>query len=272
VWWRRFAVQDYVVTGLFGAAALTVELALELPEETDWTEPFPVIDEPFRDWLVLSTREGRERADKLSDYFWYSAAAYPVIDSFVAPLVRGAPFDMVWQLEMMNLEAYLLSTVLTRLPHRVLGRARPNIIGCKDDPEYDEQCGSRGQLASFPGGHTSIAMTGAGLACAHHIHADLYGNETADAIACGTVTAAASMVPFFRQQADRHWISDNIAGILIGFPIGYGIPTLFYYHPFWRGEPKRTAQGWKRSSTAPRVAVVPTFWDETWGVSALGTF
>ncbi|MFW5740004.1 MAG: hypothetical protein ACOC1F_06525 [Myxococcota bacterium] len=46
-----------------------------------------------------------------------------------------------------------------------VGRARPSILECAEDPDYDGACdvNSTGRTASFYSGHTSMAFTSAGL-------------------------------------------------------------------------------------------------------------
>src|SRR5690606_15741661 len=119
-----------------------------------------------------------------------------------------------------------VASLVTRIPHKLPGRKRPNAVGCESDPDYDEQCGEPAQNQSFFGGHTALSMTGAGLACAHHMHADLYGGGVADSVACGGAITIASAVMFMRQRADRHWMTDNLVGAAVGLSVGYGLPTL----------------------------------------------
>jgi membrane-associated phospholipid phosphatase len=61
------------------------------------------------------------------------------------------------------------------------------------------------------------------------LHAALYGSPLADSLACaGTITLAAS-TGTLRVLGDRHYASDVAVGAIIGFAVGYGVPTLFHY-------------------------------------------
>ena len=61
------------------------------------------------------------------------------------------------------------------------------------------------------------------------MHAALYANSVADALACaGTITLAAS-TGTLRVLGDRHYASDVVVGAVVGFAVGYGVPTLFHY-------------------------------------------
>ncbi len=228
-----------------GAAALTqglyyvVEYTQEGPERADWKSAL-FLDRPVRDAIVAKTRKRREAADRASDYLWYTSIVYPFLSATIVPLVRGSDWRPPVMMNLINMQAFVATGLIVRMPHKWIGRMRPNYYGCKEEgDEYDAQCGSKSQRVSFPSGHTQVAMTGAGLTCAHHIHGALLGNPIADAAACGAGVAAASAVGYLRMRADRHWLSDTIVGAGIGFAIGYGIPTLFYYHPFWESDEKR---------------------------------
>lgn len=229
---RRFGLWDYIGTVAILSTYYVVEFALDGPRGARWTAPIPVVDQPFRDWIVLDSRHAREKADRISDYFWYASIAYPVVAPMLVALGPRVRSDerlrLIYRVQLLNVQAFSVASLITRLPHKLLGRARPNVIGCESDPEYDAQCGTKGQYVSFFGGHTAISMTGAGLACAHHRHAKLFGG-VADDWACGAALAGAGVVFVTRLQSDRHWLSDNIIGSAVGLASGYLIPTLLYY-------------------------------------------
>lgn len=270
--WRRFGPWDYAATAAVLSAYYAVEFSLGPPARAQWTKPVPGIDEPSRNFFRLDTRQARERADRASDVFWYTSVAYPVVDSIVTPLVRGADFDLIWQMSMMNVQAFAVTSLLIRIPHKTLGRLRPNDLGCQHDPNYDAQCESlSSRLVSFPGGHLAVSTTGAGLTCAHHLHGDLYGGGAADALACGGALGVAWAVAITRLQADRHWMSDQILGGLLGFGVGYGLPTLLYYHPFWRGGDVRD----RTDARTPRgfaAVLLPMLGPDEYGATATGLF
>jgi membrane-associated phospholipid phosphatase len=269
--WRRFGLWDYVGTAATLGAFYVVEATMSGPTKSDWNEPLP-LDRPFRDFITADTRQARGRADTYSDFFWYASVAYPVAASLVVPPLRGkGGADMSFQLTLMNLEAFAVVSLLTRLPHKTIGRRRPNGIGCDADPEYSEQCGRPAQNVSFFGGHTAVSSTGAGLACAHHLMGHLYGDEAADTVACGAALAAAQAVSVFRMAADKHWLSDNIIGSLVGFSVGFGMPTFLHYKPFWR--PKRAPDA--PPSAAPpavRMTFVPLISPQSAGAALGGAF
>jgi membrane-associated phospholipid phosphatase len=267
---RRFGWWDYLATGWTLGSFYAIESGLGPPQSAPWKGTIPPFEEPVRSLMRAPTREGREQAGELSDYFWYANIAYPVVVAAVVPPIRGARFDMIWQLEMMNLQAYALVSVFVRIPHKLIGRTRPNDRDCQEDPEYDRQCvdPSAGYV-SFPGGHVGVAMTGAGLSCAHHLHGELFGGGWPDAGACILALLSAETVGILRLRADKHWLSDNLVGAAAGFGIGYGLPTLLYYHPFWGDPPARksTPRGDELYWT-----VAPQVDGERYGLSLVGAF
>ena len=97
VWWRPFGVYDYLGTALTVGLFYVAEYGIGSPAGTVWEDPVPLIDEPMRTLLVGGTRSQRERADRFSDYGWYTSIGYPMLVSAVAPAVRGAGFEMIWE-------------------------------------------------------------------------------------------------------------------------------------------------------------------------------
>jgi membrane-associated phospholipid phosphatase len=262
---RRFGVWDYVGTGLTLAAFYTIELGFDGPTRAHWTAPVPPFDEPVRDATVAGSRAGREAADRWSDAFWYAGVAYPALDAIATPLVHGS-LDAAFQMTLLNIEAFALTSLLVRIPHKFLGRSRPLTLGCAKSEEYSEQCTTNGRFVGFPGGHLAVSATGAGLSCAHHLHNDLYGSPWADAIACGANITTALVTGFLRLRADKHWLSDQIVGLAIGFGAGYALPVWLYYRPFWESAPRSPArQGRAVDPSQARWGVAPLVTPELLG-------
>lgn len=232
--YRPFGLWDYIGTGITLGAFYAVEFTSDGPSGASWTEPLPIGEGAVRDWVTAETREGRERADLWSDYLWYASVAYPVLDAAITPAVRSGSWATSWHMTMMNVQAFAAVSLLTRIPHKYIGRLRPLGHGCEDDPEYHEQCTEKGRFVSFFGGHLAVSMTGAGLSCAHHVHGELYGDAWADGTACAASLTAATLVGYLRMAADKHWLSDQLVGTVVGLGAGYALPTLLYYRPFWR--------------------------------------
>jgi membrane-associated phospholipid phosphatase len=129
---------------------------------------------------------------------------------------------------LIDAEAYTLSTLVSTATFDLVSRARPTYASCQKDPKFDPLCTS-GATASFWSGHTAQAFTAAGLSCAHHRYAELYGGGAPDAIACGVSVGLAATTGVLRITGDRHYATDVLAGALVGFAVGYGVPTLLHY-------------------------------------------
>lgn len=260
---RHFNLYDYAGTAAIAAAYYTVELTQHNARSPVWKGPV-LFDRAARNWLLADSHRARDAAVRGADVLWYASTAYPVLDALVTPNVRGRELAVSWNMTMMNFQSFMLTSLLIRMPHKWLGRTRPDSIGCATDDQYSVHCGHEGMFASFPGGHVAVSMTGAGLSCAHHLHGKLYESAVADGVACGAALTAATGVGWLRMRSDSHWLSDQLIGTALGLFSGYGVPTLLYYHPFWRHEPT----GASRVSRA-RVSVLPWLDTQTWGAALL---
>ena len=146
---------------------------------------------------------------------------------------------------------------MTRGGHRLTARERPDIPPCIEDPEYHELCFG-GSTASFPSGHTSGAYVGAGLVCAHHLNAWLYDYPPADIAVCAATMTAATTSSVLRLIADRHYVSDVVAGAAIGLGAGLALPMLVHYRP--------------RDDTDVSFVVAPMAWQGAFGLATSGRF
>ena len=225
--WTRFRPVEYGLTG--GAAAGTFALYLAVPDadEPRWVGGV-LLDDTLRRGLRLRSPEARDAARTASDVTALSTVVWAVgVDSVVVPLLRHSS-DVAAQLSAMDAESFALSSLIAPLIFKTAARARPPYADCQRDPSFDPLCRSHTD-ESFPSGHTAVSFTAAGLSCAHHLHAALYGSPVADALACaGTITLAAS-TGTLRVLGDRHYATDVWVGAIVGFAVGYGVPTLFHY-------------------------------------------
>ncbi|HEY6557372.1 MAG TPA: phosphatase PAP2 family protein [Polyangiaceae bacterium] len=197
-----------------------------------WNEGL-LFDDASRDLLVADTLEGRNNAAEISDLLWHTTQYYPIIvDSLFVPLVTDKfNVEVALQMNAINWQVQGLAFFLVRLSHRTVGRGRPSLQECADDPTYDGACDpdSTGRTASFIGGHVAMAMSGAGLVCAHHQALPLYGGNIADGLVCGVALASALTTGALRVVADRHWMTDILVGAGIGGALGYGLPYFLHY-------------------------------------------
>jgi membrane-associated phospholipid phosphatase len=225
--WHRFRPSEYVLTGVAAAASMGVYLGISNADPPRWTGGI-LFDEAVRNATRLHTRKRLGTARFTSDVFALTTVTWVVgLDSIVVPLARRKS-DIAGQLTLMDAEAYALSTLISNSIFKLTGRGRPSYQDCENDPYFDSLCHIN-DTSSFPSGHANFSFTGAGLSCAHHLHLALYGNRAADILACSSTIALAAATSSLRVFGDRHYLSDILVGAMIGFGVGYGVPTLLHY-------------------------------------------
>ena len=246
--WPKFRPAEYVLTGVAGSAALVLYFGMHDARAPRLTGGV-LFDDYFRDALRLRPAAQRDIARTISDWTAISALTWATaVDSLIVPIARGST-ELSGQMLLMDAEAFSFSTLITTLIFKTVARARPSYIDCERDAKYDPLCKLH-PMGSFPSGHTNTAFTGAGLSCAHHLHVPLYGNHLADVLACaGTLTLAAT-TGTLRIAGDRHYLTDVLVGAMIGFAVGYGMPTLLHYG---RGQSDAAAS----TATQPLGTTVP---------------
>ncbi len=225
--WRRFRSSEYALTGVLGVADFAIYFYVPGAKQPHWTGGI-FLDDILRDSLRARTPEGRHAARTASDITALSSMGWVIaIDSMIVPIARRSA-DVAGQLTSLDAEAFAFSLLVSNLTSKLVGRARPSYADCHHNPLFEPLCNSS-ITASFPSGHTTAAFTAAGLSCAHHLHAGLYGNLLADRLACAGEISLAAATGTLRVVGDRHYATDVWMGAVIGFALGYGLPTLFHY-------------------------------------------
>ena len=227
--WRypRFRWWEYVAAGSVSVGNISMEVLYQGQPRDRFTDPV-LSDAVVRSWLRASSAEGRLRADDISDYLWHGSTYYVLLDGLATPLVSDRfNTDVAFQLTLLNWQAIGLSGLLARLAHVSVGRTRPSLQGCTNDPNSENPCGFRG--ASFVAGHAMMTSANAGLACANHLALPLYGGGVADDVVCPVMITTALSVGVLRMVADKHWLSDTLPGWVLGGSIGFGLPWLLHY-------------------------------------------
>jgi membrane-associated phospholipid phosphatase len=228
--WRRVNGMEYALTtGLF--AAFVGAWFLPPLEQAVWTRPLP-FDRTVRSALRARSRGGRNLAGTVSDALIVAEYLPPLLVDplVVAGATDGNP-DVAWQLFVISTEAYAVTITLNEVGKRIFARQRPYAFACTRDSQYSVDCDNADRFRSFYSGHSAIAGTGAGLTCAHHTHLPLYGGPY-DPLACVTALAGMLATGSLRVIADKHWNSDVAVGLLLGFSVGYLLPSLIYYKGF----------------------------------------
>lgn len=256
--WPRVGAIEYTATAAAGAGALGVYLFVHTKTNPSW-EGGIFFDDAVRDGLRLRSPGARDTIRAFSDGAAIATVAYAAFDSVVLPLAKGSG-DVAWQLAWVDAESFAYDTLLVTSMYDVIGRGRPSYADCQRDPSFDPLC-KVGSTASFPSGHTGTAFTAAGLSCAHHRALPLYGGGAWDTVGCAAILTMATTTGTLRLMGDRHYATDVIAGGLIGFAIGFSVPT-FAHYGWSRPTPKQAAS--LQFGVGPAGAPI--------GLSATGTF
>ncbi|HKP59441.1 MAG TPA: phosphatase PAP2 family protein [Polyangiales bacterium] len=162
-------------------------------------------------------------ASNVSDYLVLGLALYPfAVDALLAAGVARENPDVAIQLALIGAQSLMVAQLVTSLTKRLVGRARPDVGRC----EGGNELGCSGGNESFISGHTSTAFASAGMICATQQNLRLYGSALAGAIACGTALGVATTVGTLRMVADRHHMTDVLAGAAVGLAAGYLLPNL----------------------------------------------
>jgi membrane-associated phospholipid phosphatase len=129
-------------------------------------------------------------------------------------------------------EALAVTAAVHGLVAGFVGRERPYGRNCGTtiDESLDD-CEQDRRYRSFFSGHTSLSFAAAGVACSHHARHDVFGDDLADALACGAAFLAAGTNGAMRIVGDQHYATDVAMGAAIGTLGGLGVPWLLHYGP-----------------------------------------
>jgi len=235
--WRRAEGMEYAVVSVAAVATAYFEHENGRPTEGDWTSRNE-FDEEIRSALRLKSRSAREATDLAGHAIMGLMIAAPVLDSFATLGIRDGNWDAVWQNEMVNLESFTLTSLISSVTQNLLARERPFVRDCRDG-----DCESNLENRGFPSGHVAFAFTGAGLLCNHHRYQSLYNNPAADRAVCSAGIGLAVADGVLRLVADRHYATDVAAGTVLGLFSGFVLPRLLHYsHPIAAPEKKQGAK------------------------------
>lgn len=208
---------------------------LQDPRKVDmgWHDPLPG-DEPARNLFVAEGHAGRRKANNASNTLWHITEFFPFADSLIVPLLfDDFNIDVAWQMTLLNWQGIAVTGAVNRLTHDWMGRDRPALKGCEEHgPEYSEefcQNDAPRNTQSFISGHAASVFFGAGATCAHHTAFPMYGHPVADIGICVVALGAASVNGGLRMVADAHWMTDVLAGVVVGLGSGFGLAYGLHY-------------------------------------------
>jgi membrane-associated phospholipid phosphatase len=143
-------------------------------------------------------------------------------------------------------EAAALNMAVTQGTKYLFRRKRP--WAHFDDPPEGQHEGSRESVLSFVSGHSSLAFA---LAVSTGSLASLRGDQGKEWVWATGLTVAAATA-YLRVAADKHYITDVLAGAAIGAAVGWAVPRLFDRRP----EEESEAAALRPSPPVPVFSIV----------------
>lgn len=207
------------------------------PETCRWCSP-PGSDVVARDALRW---DDTTLAGSLSDWVAYGVAPLAAYGTLAIAGARDGRLRDWWVDAMIVLEATVIAMNVTQAVKLSVGRERPWIHALPEDEKRQVPRPAENNL-SFFSGHASqtVAMvTAAGVVASRR------GYRTAPLV-WGASLPLAAAVAYLRVAADKHWLSDVVAGSAAGAASGFLVPHLLH----------RSA---RVVPTATGIAVVGTF-------------
>jgi len=163
--------------------------------------------------------EWGDRSDRYRDILVYSS-----IFLLSVPPLFHAKLTETGTVAVMFLESTLFLSGLTYITKATVGRRRPYVYNTLLSVEERHAMGGNDAYFSFFSGHTAAAFTAATFLS--KVMTDIHGDSIWTKLLWGSSLTVAAMTGYARIKAGKHYPSDVIAGAVVGFAIGYLIPTL----------------------------------------------
>jgi membrane-associated phospholipid phosphatase len=214
--------QGWIPSLLLLGAFAGVQFGVDPPEDPRWSSRNS-FDDGARDAFKGGDRSTRDDASLASDILFGGMAGMLVGDWWWLRneygLLRSVQVDTRW---------WLANNLVTRVAKVSAGRERPYVRPCEADDDYIGSCGGgRDRNGGFFSGHASNTATIAGLLCARHLHRRSVG--VGDMLVCGGAVAGAITTGVLRMTAEKHFMTDVLAGWVVGLVFGYVLPSHFDY-------------------------------------------
>lgn len=170
----------------------------------------------------LAKPGSRRRADLASDVTLVASLAVLPALSIGVQQWRTGDCAESWDMATDFVESFGLVLLVSESIKLASGRERPFATQCGPDAPSDAACRGGDRFRSFISGHATLAATGAGLTCAWSVRRKVWGESfMARAAPCGAGVTLALATGSLRVAADRHWMTDVLAGFVIGSAVGY---------------------------------------------------
>jgi membrane-associated phospholipid phosphatase len=163
--------------------------------------------------------EWSNRSDKYRNALVYSSIALLTV-----PPLFHAKLSETATVAVMFLEASLFLSGITYLTKVATGRIRPYLYNTSLSVEERHVMGGNDAYFSFLSGHVVSAFTTATFLS--KVMTDIHGDSLWTKLLWGSSLTVAALTGYARVKAGKHYPTDVIASAVVGFAIGYLIPTL----------------------------------------------
>ena len=246
--WRRAGTAEYVIIPVAAAGTAYFEHENGKPVEAKWTSRNG-FDESIRDLLRLDSRGARDATHTASNVIMGLMIGAPVLEPLATLGFRDSRWDRLWQTEVINMESFAFTSLLSSFMQNIIARERPFVRNC-----VAGKCEGSLENRSMPSGHVAFTFTGAGLLCNHHRFQAIYSGPDAGGAVCAAGVGLAVVDGFLRVMSDRHYTTDVLVGSVIGLFSGFVLPRLLHYS---RPLELSDGEGGKEDDEVKLVSVVP---------------
>jgi membrane-associated phospholipid phosphatase len=160
-----------------------------------------------------------ERSDRYRDILVFSSLALMTV-----PPLFHAKLSEIGTVAFMFVESSLFLTGFTYITKATVGRRRPYLYNTALSVEERHAIGGDDAYSSFFSGHAAAAFTAATFIS--KVMTDIHGDSIWTKLLWGSSLTVAAMTGYARVKAGKHYPTDIIASAVVGFAIGYMIPTL----------------------------------------------
>lgn len=226
---RHDTVVDVTLTGTFGAFWVTSELlkAKLAPSscrvcarDADGRDTLNPLDRAARDALRWSNPGAADAASYVTAFALSPIVAYGLGGMAAAHDGHARQFGVD---ALVVTEAVVLAASANQVVKFAVGRERPFVHALTPVQKGSTAHPSDNNL-SFFSGHTTLAFS---LATASGTVASMRGYRLAPVVWASGL-GVAFITGYLRIAADRHYLTDVLAGALVGSAIGISVPLLFH--------------------------------------------